>query len=266
MRDFAEWFSHFRESISDYAYYVDFAKVHKNVDAIKVELNILNSLIGSQNIEAGFDALVTKYPDTLKCVPLLLAIRASEIYAIDGRRLNPRKKDLQEWRECFAARLREQGIAANATPRRARGVTQKAQKQVVRHVDARRAGRGDTPSRVTAGQAEDVARALAGQAHENPAAETIKRNRQETIHAYGQIARLLAQSDDPATRKTAQDILKFVQTMPDGKTLHEERLAAARRVDGGGILHSKAGKGRAQAPGRARDATLGKAHAPAQEK
>lgn len=41
-------------------YYVDFAKVHKNVDAIKVELNILNSLIGSQNIEADFDALVTK--------------------------------------------------------------------------------------------------------------------------------------------------------------------------------------------------------------
>ncbi|AEC01781.1 type II restriction endonuclease [Parasphaerochaeta coccoides] len=83
MRDFAEWLSRFRESISDYAYYIDFAKVHKNVDTIKVELNILNSLIGSQNIEAEFDALVTKYPDTLKCVPLLLAVRASEIYAID---------------------------------------------------------------------------------------------------------------------------------------------------------------------------------------
>lgn len=32
MRNFADWFSHFRESISDHAYYVDFAKVNSNVD------------------------------------------------------------------------------------------------------------------------------------------------------------------------------------------------------------------------------------------
>jgi len=50
MRNFDEWFSNFRESISDYDYYIDFAKVHRSVDKIKVELNILNSLIGSKNI------------------------------------------------------------------------------------------------------------------------------------------------------------------------------------------------------------------------
>jgi type II restriction enzyme len=83
VRDFADWFSHFRESISDYTYYVDFEKVHRNVETVKVELNILNSLIGSANIEEDFDSLVTQYPNTLKCVPLLLAVRASEIYAID---------------------------------------------------------------------------------------------------------------------------------------------------------------------------------------
>lgn len=84
MRNFADWFSHFHNSISDYAYYVDFAKVHRNVDEIKVELNILNTLIGSPNIEEEFDALVAKYPETLKCIPLLLAVRSNEIYAIDG--------------------------------------------------------------------------------------------------------------------------------------------------------------------------------------
>jgi type II restriction enzyme len=84
MRNFTDWLARFRESISDYGYYADFAKVHRNVDEIKVELNILNSLIGSANIEADFDALVVKYPETLKCVPLLLAVRANEIYAIDG--------------------------------------------------------------------------------------------------------------------------------------------------------------------------------------
>jgi type II restriction enzyme len=83
MRDFTEWLSHFRESISNYDYYVNFSKVHKNVETIKVELNILNSLIGSPDIETKFDALVTKYPDILKCIPFLLAVRASEIYAVD---------------------------------------------------------------------------------------------------------------------------------------------------------------------------------------
>jgi type II restriction enzyme len=83
MRNFADWLSHFRESISDYAYYVDFDKVHRNVEEIKIELNILNSLIGSSSIESDFDALVAQYPNTLKCIPLLLAVRASEIYAVD---------------------------------------------------------------------------------------------------------------------------------------------------------------------------------------
>jgi len=84
MRDFAEWLSHFKDSISDYSYYTDFAKVHRNVDAIKVELNILNSLIGSKHIEEDFDNIIKQYPQVLKCIPLLLAVRASEIYAIDG--------------------------------------------------------------------------------------------------------------------------------------------------------------------------------------
>lgn len=82
-RDFNSWLSGFRDSIADYGYYIDFEKVHRNVDGIKVELNILNSLIGSEDIEADFEKLITKYPEVLKCVPLLLAVRANEIYAID---------------------------------------------------------------------------------------------------------------------------------------------------------------------------------------
>jgi type II restriction enzyme len=37
MRDFNDWLSKFKSSISDYSY---------NIDNIKLELNILNSLIG----------------------------------------------------------------------------------------------------------------------------------------------------------------------------------------------------------------------------
>ena len=82
-RNFNEWLSGFRDSIADYGYYIDFEKVHRNVDSIKVELNILNSLIGSKNIELDFENLMRKYPEVLKCIPLLLAVRASEIYCQD---------------------------------------------------------------------------------------------------------------------------------------------------------------------------------------
>ena len=82
-RDFNTWLSGFRNSIADYGYYIDFEKVHRNVDNIKIELNILNSLIGSKNIEGDFESLMKKYPEVLKCVPLLLAVRANEIYCQD---------------------------------------------------------------------------------------------------------------------------------------------------------------------------------------
>lgn len=82
-RDFNAWLSGFRDSIADYGYYIDFEKVHRNVDSIKVELNILNSLIGSKNIEADFENLMRKYPEVLKCIPPLLAVRANEIYCQD---------------------------------------------------------------------------------------------------------------------------------------------------------------------------------------
>lgn len=83
-RNFDEWLSEFRGSIANYEYYIDFNKIYSNINKIKVELNILNSLIGSKNIEEEFESILLKYPETLKCIPLLLAVRASEIYAVDS--------------------------------------------------------------------------------------------------------------------------------------------------------------------------------------
>lgn len=84
MRDFNSWLSKFRNSIANYGYYIDFDKVYRNVNDIKLELNILNSLIGSTDIENDFKNIIANYPETLKCIPILLAVRANEIYAIDG--------------------------------------------------------------------------------------------------------------------------------------------------------------------------------------
>ena len=83
-RNFNEWLGKFRGSISNYKYYINFEKVFKNVEEIKIELNILNSLIGSENIERDFENIIERYPETLKCIPILLAVRTSEIYAIDA--------------------------------------------------------------------------------------------------------------------------------------------------------------------------------------
>lgn len=82
-RNFKEWISSFRLNIVDYSYYTDFKKVYKNVDELKVELNILNSLIGSKNIESDFENLLRKYPEVLRCIPILIAVRKKEIYAVD---------------------------------------------------------------------------------------------------------------------------------------------------------------------------------------
>lgn len=84
MRKFDDWFAGFKASISNYGYYVNFEKIHRNVESVKVELNILNSLIGSKDIGTKFEELLIKYPACLKCIPLLLAIRNSEIQVMDG--------------------------------------------------------------------------------------------------------------------------------------------------------------------------------------
>ncbi len=82
-RDFNNWLAQFRSSIANYEYYTDFNKVFANVDAIKVELNIMNSLIGSNNIEADFDSLLATYPNVLKCIPILIAKREMDIATVD---------------------------------------------------------------------------------------------------------------------------------------------------------------------------------------
>lgn len=79
-RDFNTWLSGFRDSIADYGYYIDFEKVYCNVDRVRLEFHLLNSLIGSKNIAEDFQTLVLRYPETLKCIPLLLAVRENEIF------------------------------------------------------------------------------------------------------------------------------------------------------------------------------------------
>ena len=82
-RSFSKWLESFRPSINGYGYYTDFEKVYEKASALKIELNILNALVGSKNIEADFENVLLKYPECLKAVPLLLAVRNDEIFCQD---------------------------------------------------------------------------------------------------------------------------------------------------------------------------------------
>ncbi len=83
-RKFEPWLLSMKDSIATWNYYTDFKKVYENVDKMKIELNILNSLIGSQNIEEDFKNIIEKYPEVIKVIPLLLAKRETEIKVIDS--------------------------------------------------------------------------------------------------------------------------------------------------------------------------------------
>ncbi len=82
-RDFKEWFSSFTDSIATYDYFVDFDTAYKNVEKFKIELNIMNSLVGCKDIEGCFDELFQLYPEIRRCLPLLIAVREEEIKVID---------------------------------------------------------------------------------------------------------------------------------------------------------------------------------------
>ena len=142
--------------------------------------------------------------------------------AFDGTRLNPRKSDLGRWRETFAQHLREQGIEANATQRRTRGVVQKGERQAVRSIEVERGGE----ARVTTAQREDIRKEIAGEAmHANPHAAKIIATRQRTVKAYGDLARTLA-TGSAEDRRLAMEIVAFVKQMPPVKTRHQQAVEA----------------------------------------
>lgn len=82
-RVFSDWLKTFRPSINGYGYYTDFTKVYENAERLKIEINILNALVGASNIEAEFEKIISKYPECLKAIPILLAVRENEIYCQD---------------------------------------------------------------------------------------------------------------------------------------------------------------------------------------
>ncbi len=68
-----------QDSIFTWEYFTDFGKVKKNVKKIEKELNLLNYLIGKENIEEEFLSLIEEYPKVRKILPILIAIRDDKL-------------------------------------------------------------------------------------------------------------------------------------------------------------------------------------------
>jgi len=146
----------------------------------------------------------------------------------DGARLNPRKADLQAWREGFAQALRARGVEAEATPRRARGVVRKAERTPVRKQRERFIAGGGPLPRVLAEAARE---ALAPQGAQDGWRQSIRDRQLKIRRALVAEAMALGRSDQARDRADAVLIEQFVRDLPPVETRREQM---ARRLGDAG--------------------------------
>ncbi|MFB6452761.1 relaxase/mobilization nuclease domain-containing protein [Bradyrhizobium tunisiense] len=132
----------------------------------------------------------------------------------DGKRLNPRKADLQVWRERFAGELRLRGIAAEATPRRTRGRVRKADRGAVLALRKRKI----TPEVDRLARKEVLSVVRGGEAVKHPWNEHIKSRQDAIRRLYLDYAAELQRSGVVADHELARQIRQFVNDMPAVET------------------------------------------------
>ena len=104
---FSEITSSFKEKITQWDYFVNWQKVFANIEPIEKELNLLNFLIGKENLEQEAYELIREYPSVIRAFPTLIAIRENSVdILIDTKNFlyktyNFGKKELSE-QECLA--------------------------------------------------------------------------------------------------------------------------------------------------------------------
>ena len=76
---FEYFIANLQKSIADWAYFVAWEKIKKNVARIETELNILNALLGKSNLDEKFIELVIKYPEVRNALPILIAVRRKKL-------------------------------------------------------------------------------------------------------------------------------------------------------------------------------------------
>lgn len=145
-----------------------------------------------------------------------------------GDRLNPKKADLELWRQTFAQALRDRGVEAEATPRRARGLTRKAERTPLRKIrDRQQAGRGEMAWTRRAAYHEASQAVFRGDVAQRPWERRALERQAEIRRAYLAQADLLARSLHDKDRALAARVVAFVRSMPQPDS---QRLALAREL------------------------------------
>jgi type II restriction enzyme len=68
-----------RHSNRTFDYFIDWSKVFHKVNNIEMELNLLNYLIGKEDIKIEFKKLIKKHPSVVNVIPILVAIRKKSV-------------------------------------------------------------------------------------------------------------------------------------------------------------------------------------------
>lgn len=145
-----------------------------------------------------------------------------------GGRLSPKKADLEAWRQAFAARLRERGVDAEATPRRTRGVTRKKERGPILQLRLRHQLGKASLGLVAREKLRQAAQIAFGGPVTPSVWERRTLDRQQRVRRlYLAQAKLLQTSSDPTDRALAVEVEAFVRDLqpPDS-----ERLALARAL------------------------------------
>jgi len=133
-----------------------------------------------------------------------------------GLRLHIDKAMLREWREDFAQLMREQGIAANATPRQIRGRNRRKDSDAIYRAQRRGA------SRTLREQVTAVVRELARTGTiTDPAHTKLLKTRMAIVSQWLQTAEVLDAQDEVLL---ARDVRQFARRLPPVLT-DKERLA-----------------------------------------
>ncbi|CAN7362857.1 relaxase/mobilization nuclease domain-containing protein [Variovorax paradoxus] len=131
-----------------------------------------------------------------------------------GQRLYTRKETLRQWREQFAALMREQGVAANATPRQVRGQTRKPYRDAIHHrLRALRAFGQLSPSDRTG--------------HRQPKTSTFMRAKLENLLQALRSGRGAAADGQEQMRNTRRAVVADWRTTADALRRHGEANLAA---------------------------------------
>ncbi len=69
----------FKEKITKWDYFVNWKKVIINIALFEKELNILNYLIGKPNLKEEATKLIKEYPQVIRAIPTLLAVREGSV-------------------------------------------------------------------------------------------------------------------------------------------------------------------------------------------